>query len=321
MMRPYPLRRLIPFVLVVALVLGCSGSAYEPPVPTISAAEINELAATATTFNDRQREAWPDVEAVFSVYAEDGVFYDMSFGDYWIGPEQIAAGHSQMASFFPDLEANVESLFLATERAAYDSFWVNLWMGEKPPEAAWPAGLEVFGFDGDQVAVSELWYAADTLEGPLHTCGGCTVDLESLANRYIGLWSSQNKEEIAALYAEDAVIVDSLFGIKANGIDDIEQLIPVRFGPGEPVRSQDKLYGTLLSWGFMPPDSAAAAGDVTGVAFPFTWSAGEEATEVETLVLLYLGSIEAGTFEPHSENLIVKEEIFHNPDTLSGLAR
>jgi hypothetical protein len=245
----------------------------------------------------------------------------VSFGDYWIGPTQIAAGHRQMAAFMPDLEADLDSVFLATERAAFGSVWVDLWLGVKPSEAAWPAGLEVFGFDGDQVSDSEVWYTTDTLEGPMHTCGGCTVDLESLADAYITRWSSRDSDEILALYSEDAVILDSMFGVKANGTDEIERLTPVRFGSGEPVRNADKLYGTLLANRLIPPGSGAAAGDITGVGVQFTWSAGDEATEVETLVLLYFGAIEDGSYKPHPENLIVREEVFHNPNTLTGLTR
>jgi hypothetical protein len=225
-----------------------------------------------------------------------------------------------MAAFMPELEADVESLFLATERAAFGSVWVNFWLGVKPSEAAWPAGLEVFGFDGDQVSESEVWYTTDTLEGPIHSCGGCAVDLESLADAYVTRWSSRNRDEIAALYSEDAIVLDSMFGIKANGIDEIERLIPVRFGSGEVVKA-DELYGTLLNDPLIRPDSGAKAGDITGVAVQFTWPAGDETTDVETLVHLYLGAIEDGTYVPHPEGLIVREEVFHNPNTLVALTR
>jgi hypothetical protein len=285
----------------------------------MDASELDDLETTAAEFIDRYHEAWPNLEAVFSEFAEDGVFYDITFGDYWIGPEQIVRGHGRHAAAFPDLEASVESVFLATDGTAFATEWVNLWIGEKPSETPWPAGLEVYRFAGGQVAASENWYTIDTLEGPMHNCGGCTFDLESLADAYIARWSSRNRDKIAALYSEDAVIVDSIFGIEANGIDEIERLVPVRFGAGEVTRETDKLYGTLLANNLIPPGSEAEHGDITGVGVQFGWSAGGKGTEVETLVLLYFGVSEDGAYNAHSGKLIVREEVFHNPNTLTNL--
>jgi hypothetical protein len=299
---------------------GIGGPESTDSTIVLGRSELDVREEESVEFIERFHGLWPDVEAAFSVYAEDGLFSDISFGDYWIGPSQIVAGHQVMAAFAPAMEADLESVFLTTERAAFGSVFVNLWLGEKPAEADWPAALEVFGFDGGQVSESEIWYTTDTLEGPMHSCGGCAVDLETLADAYITRWSSRNTDEIAALYSEDALILDSMFGIKANGIDEIERLIPMRFGSGEPVREADKLYGTLLANSLIRPGSGAESGDITGVGVQFSWSAGDEAGEVETLVLLYFGEIEDGSYEAHSGNLIVREEVFHNPKTLTGLA-
>ena len=93
----------------------------------------------------------------------------------------------------------------------------------------------------------------------------------------------------------------------------------MRFGSGEVIRETDKLHGTLLANNLISPGFEAERGDITGVGIQFGWSAGGKDTEVETLVLLYFGVSEDGSYKAHPGNLIVREEVFHNPDTLTDL--
>jgi len=308
-------------LVVILIAAACAGDVEDDSAPTIAMAssELQAWETASVAFFDRSHEAYPDLDRVFAEYAADAVFYDPTFGDYFIGPEQIVRGWAQMPGAFPDLDTDIQSAFLATDGAAIVAEWVNLWLGEKPPELPWPAGLEVFRFRGDEIAESEIWYTIETLEGPMHSCAGCAVDLRSLADSYVARWSSRDAGEIAALYSEDAIVLDSMFAIEADGAVEIGELAAVRYGSGDAIARAGEPFGMLLDARLIGADSGAAAGDIVGVGVQFSWSAAKGAPTVDSLALLYFGRVNDGVYEAHPANLIVEESVFHDPTSLMAL--
>lgn len=68
--------------------------------------------------------------------------------------------------------------------------------------------------------------------------------LTGLADAYREAWSSDDPTSVAALYAEDAVVVDSLAGVRAAGRDDVGRLARRSMvGPGPPTLQPDDLDG------------------------------------------------------------------------------
>lgn len=309
-------------LLVVVVLLGaCSDSAgFDAPTVMLEASELEDLEATVQAFFDRFYEGWPDLEDRYSEFADDAVFYDPSFGDYFVGPEEIIAGWRMMPGAFPDLEAATNRLFLSAENAVFDVDWIGLFLGTKPSDVPWPAGLELFRFAGGQVASQDLWYTAETLEGPMLRCGGCTAEIQSMANRYVTAWSSGEADQIASLYSAQATLADSMFGISATGPDRIAASHRERFGSGEITMNVEGVYGVSLARPLIGHETNSNRGDITGVGVHFKWTADEGTTgTVESLALLYFGSVENGSYEADPQNLIVREEVFHIPDTLTDL--
>jgi ketosteroid isomerase-like protein len=313
----------------VLLVSGCSDSGVsdvsESPTVVLGLSELEAWETTATAFFERIHQAWPDLDARFSEHADDAVFYDVTFGDYWVGPDAIIRGHEMMPVFFPDLEAPIKSVFLAANGAVFSVDWVGLWIGTKPADVPWHAGLEVFRFDGDIVTGEENWYTGETLEagleGGLSPCGGCSVEFSAMADRYAAAWSSGNPDQVAALYSDDAAFSDSMFGIAVTGADEISQSVADRFGRGGTTMSIQEAYGVTLARSLIARGSPSEAGEVAGVGVRYQWTVDTEdgSTTVESLSLLYFGSVVDGFFEPDPDGLIVTEEVFHNPGTLSNL--
>jgi len=225
-----------------------------------------------------------------------------------------------MPSFFPDFEGQAKSVFLSVESAVFSVDWVGLWIGRKPEEVPWPAGLEVFRFDEGTVGSQDLWYTGETLEGEMIECDGCSTELTATAARYAAAWSSGNTEQIAALYADDATFTDSMFGIEATGAE-ISQSIAERFGSAGATMSIQEVYGVTLASSLTPLGSRSLEGDIVGVGIRYQWTvdAGGTATTVDSLALSYFGRVVDGKFETDMQHLIVREEVFHNPQNLSEL--
>jgi ketosteroid isomerase-like protein len=318
--------RLSVVLVVVGLAMtACSDSGANDGSRALTVAmessELESWEATAVAFFDRTYEDWPDLEAKFSEYGDDAVFYDPTFGDYWVGPEAIIAGWRMMPSFFPELEGQAKSVFLSADGAVFSVDWVGFWIGKKPSDVPWPAGLEVFRFDGDAVASQDLWYTGGTLEGEVNSCGGCSAELDAMADRYAAAWSSGNTDQIAALYSDGAALSDSMFGIAVVGADEIGMSITERFGSAQATMRIQEVFGVTLDSLLIPLGSPSKRGDIAGVGIRYQWTidGGGNPTTVDSLALVYLGSVLGGFFESDPQNLIVREEIFHNPDTLASL--
>jgi len=85
--------------------------------------------------------------------------------------------------------------------------------------------------------------------------------------------------------------------------------------------SIQEVYGVTLARNLIARGSPSEAGDVAGVGVRYKWTVDTEdvSTTVESLTLFYFGSVVDGHFELTPDGLIVAEEVFHNPDTLSKL--
>jgi ketosteroid isomerase-like protein len=306
----------------LALVSSCaseSNDVVKTPKVVLESSQIEAWEATTVAFFDRFYETWPDLEARFSEFADDAVFFDPTFGDYWVGDGAIEAGWARMPSFFPELEGQTKAVFVSVEGAVFSVDWVGFWPGIKPEEVPWPAGLEVFRFDGDLVAGQDLWYTADTLEGGMSECGGCSTELTTMADRYVAAWSSGNAEQISSLYSEEASLSDSMFGIAAVGADEVSSSFAERFGSGAATMSIDEVFGITLGSSLTPLGSQSGA--IVGVGIRYQWAVDTTTgtATVDSLTLAYFGGIVDYKFATDPQNLIVREEVFHNPDTLATL--
>jgi len=306
-------------LLVLGVLVGaCSESGAADSagfMPVMDAGELEERAADALGFVDRMYGSWPDLDAVFSDLTDDAVFYDPNAGDYFVGRQATIDFWDGvgMTFYFPDYNPTPKSAFLSAEDFALSVDWVGL-----GPSEPWPDGVEVFTFDGDQIAEYVLWYSDDTI---------ATTDLaldpdelDDWVSEYTSTWTSGSN--FSDLYTDDAVFADTMFGITATGASEIGEVAQDRFGGDLPdmISIQD-VYAWAIGRALVDPTSDTWEGDLVGVGFIYQWPLeldGKSVT-IESLALCEFGTMEGQYFTAEPNQLIVKEMIFHNPDTLTQL--
>jgi ketosteroid isomerase-like protein len=316
------LRRIALLVVTVAVfVCGCGSD--DTLEASLDSEALADLEAKARTHFDYIYDVYPDMDARYADFADDAVAYDPTFGDYWVSRDQIISGwDAAMPTFFPDLDAEVTTLFLSETDASYAVDWINFWLGAKPEGQPWPQGIETYRFDGDTVTGYDFLYTGDSLYA-MHVGAceetDCAVKAEGIANQYVDAWNSLNTDSIAALYATDATFSDTMFGLSASGATEIGNLLSSRFGSGEASMTVDTAYIMTVDGSLVTGDSPAAAGDIAGVGIHHTWNAesADGPAQVESLTLLRFGEVIDGKYQPHPEALVVSEELFHTPSTVS----
>jgi hypothetical protein len=181
--------RRIALLLVTAAVFVCGRSSNDTLEASLDSAELADLESKATTYFDYIYDVYPDMDARYADFADDAVFYELTFGEYWVGRERIASDwDAAMPTFFPDMDAEVTTLFLSETDAAYAVDWINFWLGVKPEGQPWPHGIETHRFDGDTVTGYDILYTADTLHAmQVGACKetDCGPKAEAIANQYI----------------------------------------------------------------------------------------------------------------------------------------
>ena len=292
------------------------------PTALLTAAELAQWESDAIAFADRYYEAWSDVDLTFAEFDDDATFYDPTSEDVLVeGKRSIVAMWRPFFAFYPDIEVIRTGMFLSADAAAYPVTLHNLWppWSPEPPDHPPMETVEVLRFEASLATGLDIWYPEGTLEMTDSGCfagAGCTDELRALADRYIAAWSSQDQDQIAALYADDAVFIDSMFGLEAQAADAIGALAHERFGSSSDVdlavvelSAMTKGPTTMES----PPDT----GLMVGVSIHYRWTVDVAGvpTVVQSFTTVDLGA--RGTpFELHPDRLITSEVVFHHPGSL-----
>ncbi len=134
-------------------------------------------------------------------------------------------------------------------------------------------------------------------------------------------WAAGDVDEIAALYADDAVFTDSLLGIHAVGPDAISGLVDERYGSGALAIEVLGVYGQTNGHQ-SPTDESTELGHLVGIGIHYRVSEADTgAALLEGLTTFELGDWQPGRFDRHPRGLITREEVFHEPDTFLRLSR
>lgn len=283
---------------------GDERSEVAPPVPALSTSEIGQLESEAVTFIEEFESAWPNVEAVFGEFAENATFFDPTNGDFLVeGKQEIVTIHKAFASAFPDLDVEVEDVFVTVD-GVVNAYSSGIYPPFRPkPENPPPTrGLDVFRFDRGQVSSYVLYFAPEILTAAEMGCfatEGCPTLIE-LADRYLSAWQSGDEGQIGALYSTDATFEDRVFGLSASGADEIADLVARRFGPPESF-TLEKIEAWAQTDGYLPP------GDLIAIGLRYQWTTDTESVQT-TLDALSLMSL--------SDNQIIAETIFYETDSL-----
>ena len=307
-------------LVVVLLVAGCSGEGYDPPVPTVSNAEISAVQDAADDYESLRYDAWPDIRQATELWADDIVSND-PLNSEWVfeGTEILVPLYVDgMAAAFPDIDWVVGETYLATDSFVYrvaSDLWPP-WV-EEPDDAPPTLELDWWRFEGDEITSMSFWFADETAAAIGAGCfkgETCNPDPNTIVSSYIDAWASGDTEAIAALYATDAVLVDTMLGIDATGPDDISQQATARFGTGPYTIDTSAVYVQTDGFYF---------GQIFGVAILYTIVDPDGTDILSSVTLFELGTLQpggdAGSATLHPQGLITREEVLHLGDDLIAL--
>ena len=196
-------------VLVMLLLSACQGGALMGTAPEKS--DLLSKADTCREVYTEQVDAWGsgDIDRIGKVYTEDIVHYDG--GPAYIGIDDVLGMARTMLMYFSDWEMEAGRTYISASDCL--GTWVN-WgvMGFTEEEPG--REFDLVDIQGDQISYWRLFYDENFGFSPINT---------TLLENYGAAWSSGDSQEVAGLYAEDALLDDSLFGITAAGTDEIGQ--------------------------------------------------------------------------------------------------
>jgi len=315
-------------VAVVTSSSACAGDSSTTAVMSVD--EMRQWEEDVITFRNTASGAWPDVDVVFADYADDAVFYDPGSGDYLVeGQKSIILIHRPMAAFWPDISGKAATAFVSADAAAMLVEVANLWPPwvPEPPDPPPVEFLEVYRFENDLVTAFEVWNTIETFELTGLGCfadSGCVAELEAIANQYVAAWSSGNEEKIAALYADDAVFEDTMFGLEGEGSSAIARLADERIGPKANAKLEVLGLAAQINGPSAPTETQPDQGGIIAVAIHYRWTATIDDDEMtgEGLTTFELGTRMKSSFEPEPDGLITREEVFHDAESLitAGMA-
>lgn len=306
---------------------GCTADDGQPsaaPTAVLAVEEIQQLQENATEVADSYWGSWPDSD-VHERVADDVVFWDPADGDFTMeGKAAIAPMLRNWVAYFAAADPSVEGIMLSADAAAYryaaPSVMWPPWSAEPPdhpPVVFW----DVIGLEDTTITRYEVWLEDDSLEMLEYGCfatDGCPKAQE-IIDRYLGAWTSGESGQIAALYADDAVLTDSLLGIDVVGSDAISSLADERFGSNPDITLEVLAVYAQTNGHYAPTEELPEQGDVIGVALHHRVLARDTADVIlESISAFELGYRHSDSFEPHPDGLITREEVFHDSATLSS---
>lgn len=301
-----------------------------PSVPTrpviLEPASVDEVQAvvdTARELADLYYGAWPDIEIVLERFADDFYFWDPSDGDFarYTGGSVMRPILAGFAQHYGEVEWQVVETFVSAEGAAVHYMTGG---GYWPPWSQEPDDhpplhlLDLWRFDGGEITEMEVWFAAEALEVLGFGCfalDGCP-SVDDLVGGYLEAWSSGDPQRVAARYAENAILTDTLMGIRATGKEQIGALAATRFGSDRITLDLIRVFA--LTHG---PDPATADNPETGPVIAVGIQCRYQDPDGSTRVILT--TFEIGTrlrrgFDLHPDGLITREDVFHLPGPLLG---
>jgi hypothetical protein len=295
------------------------------------AADIARWKTDAAAFADRFYGAWPDVDASFAQFASDATFYDPGDGDFLIeGKQAIVELHRSFFSDFPQIRVHRTGLYLSADGAAYPSTTENLWPPGVPEPTDHPpvGGFDLFRFsDGMVVSWEVNWALPASLEMVSMACFAPGEDgserLRTIADRYLAAWSSGDRDQIAALYRDDASFSDSMLGLQAQGPAAIGELSKKRFGSAGKITFEIIDLYVQTNGPEPPTEQQPEQGAIiaAGIHYRCDFVVEGKPASVESLTTFDLGTRHERSFDIDPDGLITREEVFYDADSLiaSGL--
>ncbi len=298
------------FFLIVLLLPACAPvKTPPPPTPTAtpaaqpwapaSAADVNQLASAFEKLIRTQEEGYkPGNQATFlSIYADNAVFKDDTYGDGETGAEAIYQILAYSQIYFPNWKQQITEGFIAGDGgAALENDWDlmpdNYQFTQDDPQKV----LSWLKLKDNLIKRWLLMYGLDSMEKGGSVEKSILDYAQGLLSSYQSAWSSGDPNQVAKLYAASSVRNDSIFGRVSEGSNAVSTYATTFF-------TQFPGAKWTLSQGYGEgggPDPLVSGLFVINV--PGT---GGQPCEVRTIVIL-----------ASSEGQINQEDVFHDPQSL-----
>ena len=190
-----------------------------PHQPT-SLADAQRIASAFEKLERAQRDAWEsgDASTFRAAYTADAVMLDKTFGDHFVGIDQIVGIFDTMLVIAPSWTSQVTDRYIGLEEEiTVDNLW-NLELGGYKFTQADPlVEVDWLQTRDDRISYWTLFYTLDSLEKIYRASSGRLAQAGSLLSSYQSAWSSGDPQALSRLYAIDAVREDSLFGERQSG--------------------------------------------------------------------------------------------------------
>ncbi len=194
-------------IFVLILLSACQGGTITGTPP--EKADLLNKADNCQQVYTEQVEAWGsgDLDRIREVYTEDIVHFDG--GPAYVGIDDLMGMARRMLMFFSDWEMEAGGTYISASDCL--GTWVN-WgvMGFTEDDPG--REFDLVDIQGNKISYWRLFYDENFNFAPINT---------TLLENYAAAWSSGDPQEVEGLYAPDAVLNDSLFGITPAGRDEI----------------------------------------------------------------------------------------------------
>lgn len=253
---------------------------------------ISQLDQHCTDVYTQQVDTWAarDPELLKDIYTDDIVHYD-GYPAY-TGIDSVAEMAKGMFRYFGNWEMAAGEVYISADKCV--GTWLN-WeiFGLKEDNPG--REFDLIEIQDDKIFFWRLFYDENF--------GMSYVDTPYLTN-YAETWSQENSAEIIGLYAEDAVYEDSLFGIQAQGLEQIEKQIDEFLARGTHQWTISIPYAeNKAEWPYKEEIPFPSKGGVFNISVQGRM--GKSCNVVAFLILT-----------PDADGLIVKQEIFYLADSL-----
>ena len=299
-------------IVIIMILLASCTQAAEPPMEAMSKAEIQAWQTEILDFFDKNMAYWPEIDLFLATLADDATFDDPSDGDYAEGKAHIESLLRLTTLVCPDVEVETSRMFVSKDGAAYDNVWQNLWPPWVPEPSDHPPvhELDLIRFQDGLVKSFSIMFSKETQE---MTGFGCFAveecpEFKEIVDKYLLSWSSGDDDQVAALYAKEAVFSDSMLGMAAVGPKAIANLAEQRFGSTGDIKIEEMGLYAQTNGPHAPTVYKFGVGRIVGVGIHYRLytTVGDASTVLDSLTTFYI----------NEEGLITREEVFHDADSL-----
>lgn len=195
--------------LLILISLSLSSCASYPltPLPKV---EVEALADSCREIYSGQIDAWisADYDRVREVYTEDIVHFDG--GPVFVGVDEVVDMAKWMNLWLSDYTMDAGDTYISASDCL--GTWL-LWGAKGLTEEDPMREFDLIEIQDDKISFWRLFYGEKFDYAPIN---------KDLLNQYAETLPAGRSRAMKEIYAEDAILVDSLFGVEAQGLDEIQ---------------------------------------------------------------------------------------------------